>query len=92
MCSSDLGKSLGFFQAEDGIRDSMVTGVQTCALPISADMVEAGVRLVDGPRQTGDGYYEAAPTRLRAPRQSAFGGAVVSTERKPPLCAESQLK
>ena len=23
-----------FFQAEDGIRDSMVTGVQTCALPI----------------------------------------------------------
>src|SRR5882762_8460478 len=25
-----------FFQAEDGIRDSSVTGVQTCALPISA--------------------------------------------------------
>ena len=25
-----------FFQAEDGIRDSPVTGVQTCALPISA--------------------------------------------------------
>src|SRR5206468_9891995 len=24
-----------FFQAEDGIRDLMVTGVQTCALPIS---------------------------------------------------------
>src|SRR6202521_6297016 len=24
-----------FFQAEDGIRDSEVTGVQTCALPIS---------------------------------------------------------
>src|SRR5260370_1943748 len=24
-----------FFQAEDGIRDSSVTGVQTCALPIS---------------------------------------------------------
>ena len=23
-----------FFQAEDGIRDSPVTGVQTCALPI----------------------------------------------------------
>src|SRR5207237_6155315 len=23
-----------FFQAEDGIRDSSVTGVQTCALPI----------------------------------------------------------
>ena len=25
-----------FFQAEDGIRDTSVTGVQTCALPISA--------------------------------------------------------
>src|SRR5690606_40685064 len=27
--------SLFFFQAEDGIRDFHVTGVQTCALPIS---------------------------------------------------------
>src|SRR2546427_3182626 len=28
-----------FFQAEDGIRDLTVTGVQTCALPISAVVV-----------------------------------------------------
>src|SRR2546429_232798 len=28
-------KVLFFFQAEDGIRDVAVTGVQTCALPIS---------------------------------------------------------
>src|SRR5205807_5669396 len=28
---------LFFFQAEDGIRDYKVTGVQTCALPISGD-------------------------------------------------------
>src|SRR5260364_472012 len=27
--------ALFFFQAEDGIRDELVTGVQTCALPIS---------------------------------------------------------
>src|SRR5256885_15254486 len=27
-----------FFQAEDGIRDYKVTGVQTCALPISLSM------------------------------------------------------
>src|SRR5690625_5769831 len=27
--------SFFFFQAEDGIRDGHVTGVQTCALPIS---------------------------------------------------------
>src|SRR2546429_6612692 len=31
-----------FFQAEDGIRDVAVTGVQTCALPIyGGDFVEA---------------------------------------------------
>src|SRR5438270_7859321 len=39
--------SLFFFQAEDGIRVLTVTGVQTCALPISslriALMVSAGV-------------------------------------------------
>src|SRR5260221_9240211 len=29
--------SFFFFQAEDGIRDHCVTGVQTCALPISGD-------------------------------------------------------
>src|SRR5437879_11665908 len=32
-----------FFQAEDGIRDTSVTGVQTCALPISEDL--ARIRL-----------------------------------------------
>ena len=28
------GGGFFFFQAEDGIRDRLVTGVQTCALPI----------------------------------------------------------
>src|SRR5256884_7335670 len=31
-----------FFQAEDGIRYVAVTGVQTCALPISAEALEIG--------------------------------------------------
>src|SRR5258707_8770625 len=31
----EYGHGLFFFQAEDGIRDIGVTGVQTCALPIS---------------------------------------------------------
>src|SRR2546430_2484594 len=31
---SDLSNEGFFFQAEDGIRDLTVTGVQTCALPI----------------------------------------------------------
>src|SRR3989441_12291332 len=34
-----------FFQAEDGIRDKLVTGVQTCALPIS--MVDTVMRPED---------------------------------------------
>src|SRR3989440_4468496 len=37
-CSSVLGGFFFFFfQAEDGIRDLIVTGVQTCALPIFED-------------------------------------------------------
>src|SRR5437764_10099133 len=31
-----------FFQAEDGIRDTSVTGVQTCALPISTTFSRCG--------------------------------------------------
>src|SRR2546430_17461745 len=40
-----------FFQAEDGIRDLTVTGVQTCALPISrtgsTTLVQTGAGLLD---------------------------------------------
>src|SRR6266404_5562905 len=36
-----------FFQAEDGIRDKLVTGVQTCALPIS--LPTTGPRVICGP-------------------------------------------
>src|SRR5690606_40322448 len=32
-----------FFQAEDGIRDFHVTGVQTCALPIYAEIVDQAI-------------------------------------------------
>src|SRR5699024_11564434 len=35
-----------FFQAEDGIRDRNVTGVQTCALPISGGILVTGAALV----------------------------------------------
>src|SRR2546430_2475527 len=49
-----------FFQAEDGIRDLTVTGVQTCALPISARVREleearrqAGELKTDAPGPTG---------------------------------------
>src|SRR5207237_7249601 len=42
------GSCLFFFQAEDGIRDSSVTGVQTCALPIFPAAGDGGDR-PDGP-------------------------------------------
>src|SRR5207247_4259928 len=37
-----------FFQAEDGIRDPLVTGVQTCALPICLSRQAARRRPVEG--------------------------------------------
>src|SRR5436305_15203850 len=50
-----------FFQAEDGIRDADVTGVQTCALPICGEpetVIGAGVILIadtdQGLLQQGD--------------------------------------
>src|SRR3989475_6870814 len=44
-----------FFQAEDGIRDLTVTGVQTCALPICGDLQRAR-----------DFYTRAKPFRERS--------------------------
>src|SRR5690606_39659395 len=41
MCLPDLLSIVFFFQAEDGIRDFHVTGVQTCALPICDGHQEA---------------------------------------------------
>src|SRR5947207_10661084 len=38
-----------FFQAEDGIRDHCVTGVQTCALPIPPVIVDSQGTLANRP-------------------------------------------
>src|SRR5690606_40677950 len=50
-----------FFQAEDGIRDFHVTGVQTCALPILTFPVEALAEGVNRLLELFDrhGYTEA---------------------------------
>src|SRR3989449_4108840 len=48
-----------FFQAEDGIRDVAVTGVQTCALPISAHLEADGDELAvesDGGKVVNDRF------------------------------------
>src|SRR5690348_14533444 len=50
-----------FFQAEDGIRDGRVTGVQTCALPISRLPKQASETFVQRAYREGATLNEAAP-------------------------------
>src|SRR2546427_246024 len=57
-----------FFQAEDGIRDLTVTGVQTCALPICARPVDGLVLSgVPGIVLSGVGLscYQACPSAAK---------------------------
>src|SRR5690606_41056764 len=49
---------LFFFQAEDGIRDFHVTGVQTCALPICCEFLDQGAH--PGPDRTVAGRVRLA--------------------------------
>src|SRR5438067_2924221 len=49
-----------FFQAEDGIRDRNVTGVQTCALPISRSPDHLHGRRA-GPPSAGQGLAPESP-------------------------------
>src|SRR2546430_17642410 len=51
-----------FFQAEDGIRDLTVTGVQTCALPISPRPAASVIRS----RPRSRGRWRATPHRTSA--------------------------
>src|SRR2546430_7541586 len=69
--------SIFFFQAEDGIRDLTVTGVQTCALPILARHVPTEARLVDarGARQPGE-LHERHPRRFHAEHAALVLGPV----------------
>src|SRR2546429_5192130 len=73
--------SFFFFQAEDGIRDVAVTGVQTCALPILGVRAGAGdvARRLPSARVGGD---EPRRARLRQPR------AAPERQRVGPLDAE----
>src|SRR5947208_8924986 len=55
-----------FFQAEDGIRDDLVTGVQTCALPICAARRRARSSRISY-RHRGDVTLEELDVRLDQP-------------------------
>src|SRR5436305_4554300 len=68
-----------FFQAEDGIRDADVTGVQTCALPISFQYSCARMKVNCSPRsgpcrtmpQVRCTAQAAAASRIRLSRVAA---------------------
>src|SRR3712207_8058683 len=65
-----------FFQAEDGIRDIGVTGVQTCALPI----------LPPAPEETPQGGMERLAARGRPPSDwigHEPGGSYIAPHMRP---------
>src|SRR5207247_8212499 len=56
---------LFFFQAEDGIRDPLVTGVQTCALPIFRNWLAIVVLPVPGlPSRRNNLPFAKPPARI----------------------------
>src|SRR5437762_12768282 len=65
-----------FFQAEDGIRDTSVTGVQTCALPNFGDM-DALMEVLD-PNVVG---WTDSAGLFRAPLEPLVGRDRVATQR-----------
>src|SRR5688500_20212300 len=63
-----------FFQAEDGIRDYKVTGVQTCALPISSTSSStSGASSCSGGR-LGGARWPWPPCSGRVTRRRTFTG------------------
>src|SRR5262249_59296305 len=69
-----------FFQAEDGIRDWSVTGVQTCALPISRKNCP-GCGIVDASMNIAL-WLERAGKSYPASPAAALGERVRSEERR----------
>src|SRR2546430_7285259 len=68
-----------FFQAEDGIRDLTVTGVQTCALPISQPGASSSdSRLSGATTSPAIAATAGSPNDIVASRSGPFGRAGVS--------------
>src|SRR2546425_6211938 len=88
-----------FFQAEDGIRDKLVTGVQTCALPISLEIPEMADDLARARAAVERSSAEVARARDNIQRaESAHNIAHLSHERlaavskqRPGLVAQQEI-
>src|SRR5207247_6269719 len=61
-----------FFQAEDGIRDPLVTGVQTCALPILNTDEHGSVLLSRKSFAAWKEFYPGFPGSARFQRARSF--------------------
>src|SRR5215510_12160687 len=75
---------LFFFQAEDGIRDGHVTGVQTCALPISASPGWSASRIPEAAALLDVGVEEEAEGGQLDGAESAGGGRAGPRQRQEP--------
>src|SRR5438876_2262338 len=62
-----------FFQAEDGIRDGRVTGVQTCALPISCTTRTSSRGGPPASRGGSSGSPRAPPRRVARVASRRYG-------------------
>src|SRR5256885_9208565 len=74
-----------FFQAEDGIRDYKVTGVQTCALPISSCAASVAPPVKAGIQNTDIATQRAGPSFMGSPNLSLIGWDGNSGEHPFPL-------
>src|SRR5256885_5271003 len=78
-----------FFQAEDGIRDYKVTGVQTCALPISptvtgfsgAKVMCSSETIITMPPPSTSGLPWSMPSALRPQLATAYPEAEVEDRK-----------
>src|SRR5260370_18222106 len=83
-----------FFQAEDGIRDSSVTGVQTCALPICSVDSEASGNAGIGLKSNGNSfgsYYADPETGLLYARARYYDPASGQFISRDPVEGEARL-
>src|SRR5215213_6155546 len=72
----EFGFFFFFFQAEDGIRYWSVTGVQTCALPISGRGQAAGRQGGDSPHAEARQLAEHGRDRIERPPAPMLGPAL----------------